>query len=285
MRFVFTALKTLVVVIGAMLLTAFTINATDNLGNFSDSALGGMVSAIFGEESRCPQGMTLIDDADGGFCIDIYEASPAEECFYDDPANEFESRSNLDTPDCVPVSQEEAIPWRNISQTQAVSACIKAGKRLPTNKEWHVASVGTPDKIGDTEPEACNIHGNWSPSSPGLTGSGEDCVSYYGAYDMIGNVWEWVSDTVRNGSYLDVDVPPTGYVQAVDESGVAIATDSSEQNEAYGNDRFWSDSSKVTGVFRGGYWGSRDEGGLYSVYAQLPPSFVGIGVGFRCVTD
>jgi formylglycine-generating enzyme required for sulfatase activity len=280
MRFILNTLKTLIIITGAMFLTAFTINATDNLGNFSGSALGGIVSGIMGEEPRCPAGMTLVDDADGGFCIDVYEASPSEKCVYIDPANQFETRSNLDSPECTPVSVKEGKPWRNISQTQAVSACIKAGKRLPTNEEWYLASVGTPDDADSWGPDSCNLSSN--RGAPGKTGTASGCVSYYGVYDMIGNVWEWVSDTVRNGEYNEVEVPNSGWVQGVDEAGVAIETGKSPDPN-YNNDRFWSEKSRVAGIFRGGYWDSKEEGGVYSVFAQVPPSFVGVGVGFRCV--
>jgi formylglycine-generating enzyme required for sulfatase activity len=275
-------LKGALVVVGAMLLTAFTINATDNLGNFSDSALGGMVAGIMGEPPRCPEGMTLVDTADGGFCIDIYEASPSQECLYGEPASEYESVANINQNNCIPVSEEGTQPWRHISQTQAVSACIKAGKRLPTNDEWYLAAVGTPDAIASDE-SGCNLDSNWQPSRPGETGSSNTCVSYYGAYDMVGNVWEWVADTVRNGEYKGVTVPPSGFVTDVDEAGVAITTDGKQPKEVFGSDRFWSNPSQVAGVFRGGYWASKTDGGLYTLFAQVPPSFVGEGVGFRCV--
>ncbi len=282
MKFLFNTIKTVVVVTGAMLLTSFTINATDNLGNFSDSALGGMVAGIFGEPERCPQGMTVVDAPLGDFCIDIYEASPSDECLYNSPANQYETRSNLAMPDCLPVSEKERSPWRNISQTQAVSACIKAGKRLATNEEWYLAAVGTPDISFGWSESSCNVSKNWSPSQPGLTGSADGCVSYYGVHDMVGNVWEWVSDTVKMGEYDGVEVPDPGFVHAVDEAGVPIITEK-KPDPNHNDDRFWSEKTKVVGIFRGGYWASGAEAGIYSVHAQMPPSFVGVGVGFRCV--
>ena len=282
MKLLLTILKLLMVVSGAMFLTALTINATDNLGNFSKSALGGMVAGVFGQPDRCPKGMTLVDSSTGGFCIDVYEAAPSKECSYPDPSNQFETRNNLTVPKCIPVSEQDRTPWRNISQTQAVSACIKAGKRLPTNQEWYLASVGTPDPSSGWDANSCNVSNNWSPSQPGKTGSAPSCVSYYGAHDMIGNVWEWVSDTIKQGDYNGVQVPDPGFVASVDETGIPTMTATSSDPN-YNDDRFWSEKTQVVGIFRGGYWASGSEGGLYSVYAQMPPSFVGTGVGFRCV--
>lgn len=282
MKFIFNTLKTIIVITGAMFLTSLTIDATDNLGNFSDSALGGMVAGVFGEPDRCPKGMTVIDSPDGDFCIDIYEVSPSKECLYDNPENQFETRSNLSAPGCVPESKEGEVPWRNISQTQAVSACIKAGKRLPTNEEWYLAAVGTPDESSGWDTTTCNVARNWSPAQPGFTGAAEACVSYYGVHDMVGNVWEWVNETVKKGEYEGLEVPDTGFVYGVDESGVAIETgDVADPN--YFDDKFWSEKTKVVGIFRGGYWASESDAGIYSVHAQMPPSFVGTGVGFRCV--
>jgi formylglycine-generating enzyme required for sulfatase activity len=283
MKFIFAFIKTTIVVVGVMFLTAFTINATDNLGNFSDSALGVMVAGVLGTPERCSQDMVFVDSADGGFCIDQYEVSAGEKCLYSNPASQFETRSNINEPRCIPVSQKDAIPWRFISQTQAVEACIKAGKRLPTNEEWYLASVGTPDNANQNTRNGCNISRNWDTSEPGYTGSGETCVSYYGAHDMVGNVWEWVSDTVKNGQYDGLTLPDSGYVHGVDEAGVAVMTDPKTPDANYNNDRFWSEKFQVTGIFRGGFWDTGSDAGLYSVYAQQPPSFVGIGVGFRCV--
>ena len=284
MRRIGNIIKTILVIVGATLLTSFTINATDNLGNFSDSALGSVVSGVFGEKERCPSDMVFVDSENGGFCIDIYEASAGKSCSHKDPANQIQTRSNMTNPDCKPVSELGKVPWRQISQTQAIAMCAKAGKRLPTNEEWYLAAVGTPD-YSDTWGElSCNVAQNWGSSGLGPTGFASECVSYYGTYDMVGNVWEWVRDTAKVGEYEGVQLPDSGYVQSVDETGVPTITDKMP-DENYNNDKFWSERTQVVGIFRGGYWASKSDAGIYSVHAQMPPSFVGVGVGFRCVQD
>lgn len=283
MRRVSGIIKTLIVIGVSIALTSFTINATDNLGNFSDSALGAIVVGIFGEEERCPKDMVLVDSATGGFCIDIYEASPGEDCVYDNPSSQVETRNNMVNPKCVPASEPDRTPWRNVSQTQAISLCAKAGKRLPTNEEWYAAAIGTPDTSEGWDDGSCNVMRNWSVSEPGKTGSAPECVSYYGTYDMVGNVWEWVRDTVKQGEYQGTQVPDSGFVHSVDETGIPTMTDRSKPDPNYNDDRFWSEKTQVVGIFRGGYWASGSGAGIYTAHAQMPPSFVGVGVGFRCV--
>jgi formylglycine-generating enzyme required for sulfatase activity len=83
-------------------------------------------------------------------------------------------------------------PANYISWFQATAVARNAWKRLPSNAEWQVAVLGTPDVPDDGSLE-CN-----TADSPGplLTGSRAHCVSDVGAFDMVGNVMELVSDWV-----------------------------------------------------------------------------------------
>lgn len=274
-------LKWVVTVVSVVILTSLSIDAADHLDNFSDSLLGSAVNSILPSEPRCPLNMVLVADATHEFCIDMYEASVGEDCIYEDPQNQDQTRQNLDMVECLPVSVEGEKPWRFISQNQAVLACAKAGKRLPTNTEWYTASLGTPD-VDRPGRDDCNVKNNWKADKLGETGTGIECVSTYGVYDMIGNVWEWVNETTNGGKYNGRTLPESGFVSSVDESGVPTEATSTRDSNYY-DDRFWADHSAVTGIFRGGYWDSQTDGGIYSVHAQVPPSFVGTGVGFRCV--
>lgn len=92
-------------------------------------------------------------------------------------------------------------PAMGINWFNAQRYCRWAGKRLPTENEWEAAARGTselPFPWGDQPLEGFgNIQGvqdgfvNAAPS-----GSFPKGASPYGAMDMIGNVWEWVSTPV-----------------------------------------------------------------------------------------
>lgn len=89
--------------------------------------------------------------------------------------------------DIYAVSIPGVTPATRISWFQAVAASRNAGKRLPTNAEWQAAALGTPDGA------PCRIGS--APGGPLVTGT-LGCTSDVGAFDMVGNVWEWVADWV-----------------------------------------------------------------------------------------
>src|SRR5207245_3147207 len=87
--------------------------------------------------------------------------------------------------DFYAVSIAGVTPSRFINWFQAVAAARNSLKRLPTNQEWQAAALGTPDSA------PCNVS-----SSLAVTGNAAGCVSDVGAFDMVGNVYEWVADWV-----------------------------------------------------------------------------------------
>lgn len=261
----------LAVIVLAVILTTLGIRASDNL--FGSLSI---------EDDFCPPDMVHIPTSAGGFCVDKYEASAGEFCRYLDPVNQDETRLNLEGNDCAPVSQKEAMPWRNISQDQARVACAKAGKRLASSEEWMQAALGTPDRSAGWTESDCQVDNNWD-SQPGITGSGDLCQSSFGAFDMIGNVWEWIEGNVFDGQYLGIEVPDSGYIKAFSVQGLPVETDPQAADLNYNNDYFWVKKDGARGIARGGYWNNAEEAGVYSAYIVVPPSFVGTGVGFRCV--
>lgn len=100
---------------------------------------------------------------------------------------------------------------------------------------------------------------------------------------MIGNVWEWTTETAVMGVVNGVPLPPSGFVTSADTTGVPLSTDIKSNDLAYGNDKAWVDASIVGGVMRGGYYKSGEAAGIYAFFASSPPSFAGDAVGFRCV--
>jgi hypothetical protein len=78
---------------------------------------------------------------------------------------------------------------------QAAAAARNSQKRLATNAEWQVAALGTPEgsELQPNGEPVCNV-GFGPDTSP--TGSRPGCVSDVGAFDMVGNIAEFVADWV-----------------------------------------------------------------------------------------
>ena len=95
--------------------------------------------------------------------------------------------------DVFAISLPSEIPSSHITWFQALEACANAGKRLPTSAEWQVGANGTQDPGPDNRTTDCNTAGDGTVIR---TGSRSGCVSARGAFDMVGNVMEWVADWV-----------------------------------------------------------------------------------------
>lgn len=265
-------LKVGAVVFGAIAVTALGIDAADTVSGSRTTLLGQLISSQ--PVHACPAGMVEAPMAQSFKCVDAYEASAGGGCPHADPSNVIETKENLDSSACKAGSNANARPWTFITREQAMTACVKEGKRLPSSNEWYLVSVGTPD-----DPHACNI----DSGSLSDTGSHQSCVSAIGAQDVIGNAWEWVSDDVINGQYQGRALPENGYVTQVDANGVAVLTDASQPSEIFYKDYFWGNKDGAYGIIRGGFYGNKTDAGVYAVHADTPPTTAGTAIGFRCV--
>lgn len=278
--------KTTMVVVSSTILVTLTTNAFDMRGDFYNTMLGSLFSAftsgVGNESAPCPENMVLVTQAIEPFCIDRYEASPAKKtCTYSTPKDEIDTMINLSNESCGAVSIPNTMPWTHITQEQAQFACERSGKRLPTASEWYKGALGTPDEVGGITEEHCNIANNRADGIA-KTGTGIRCVSDVGAYDMVGNVWEWVKETVHKGQWDGRMLPQGGFVTHVDVHGIATETKSS-QDALFNGDRFWLDATITTGMMRGGYHNTKSQAGIFATYVASPPHFTGDATGFRCV--
>ncbi|MDB5105173.1 MAG: hypothetical protein JWP91_2862 [Fibrobacteres bacterium] len=88
---------------------------------------------------------------------------------------------------------DNAVARAFVSQQDAADSCRAAGKRLCTAAEWREGCQG-PDH--EAYPYGGKYNENRCPAKePAASRSGRFpvCRSYYGLYDMTGNLWEWTS--------------------------------------------------------------------------------------------
>lgn len=120
---------------------------------------------------------------------------------------------------------EDDMPVTAVLRPEAIEYCARRGGHLPTGAEWEKAARGTDGRQwpwgNEFRPECANIGRLDADARAELEERGIECgvlgprvkvavgsypcgASPYGALDMAGNVWEWVSDI-----YVDERPPLT----------------------------------------------------------------------------
>ena len=231
----------------------------------------------------CAEGMARL----GRFCIDRWEAhlavrSPAGELtklpFFARPPEDAAYEA---------CSEAGAFPQAYLSRVEAMTACRNAGKRLCSRSEWQRACQGRGGTAYPYGPRwqarRCNMDKahllstrfgadsrrwryedfndpslNQTPGFLAAAGTYEDCVGDAGVYDLVGNLHEWVSDTVD---------------QALMDQ---LAAEDVERN-----DQPWRPGN---GVFMGGFFSTHEQLGPGCKYTTVAhePTYHDYSTGFRC---
>jgi formylglycine-generating enzyme required for sulfatase activity len=113
-------------------------------------------------------------------------------------------------------SQYSNHPVTNVTWEMANAYCTWAGRRLPTEAQWEKAAVGEiqPGSLypwgNEIDCSKANYQGKkgntYCEGDTAEVTANQDGMSPYGALNMAGNVWEWVSDWY-NVDYYKLNLP------------------------------------------------------------------------------
>jgi formylglycine-generating enzyme required for sulfatase activity len=164
-----------------------------------------------GYDDEKPVHTIYLDD----FYIDKYEVTNALylACAEEGSCQAPEKTSSFTRASYYKNPQFDNYPVIFVDWDDAKAYCVWRGIDLPTEAQWEKAARG---EDGRTYPWGGSIDGNRANFNDTVqdttaVGSYENGKSPYGAYDMAGNVWEWVADWYSSTYYLSTSLTnPSG---------------------------------------------------------------------------
>lgn len=263
--------------------TAIVITALYRAGEVQAQSPGAR-----GDGSGCPVNTVRV----GPMCVDKYEAT-----VYSKPPRKDGTPRGIrygvkgdDYPcsfngsDCSGANPIYAVSFPGVKPSafitwfQAQQACLNVGKRLLTNAEWQGAAMGTPT---DYEPGADDGVNDCNTSTAGHVvpnGSRKNCVSSFGAFDMVGNLIELTADWIQGNTAPFA--PPDGFAGPDYGNDFMRGTNPASAQGAGTN--FPSAMSRGGGFNAGLFSPNGSGAGVFSVNAHFSPADAAEGKGFRC---
>jgi formylglycine-generating enzyme required for sulfatase activity len=168
-------------------------------------------------------------------------------------------------------------PVVGVNWYEAKAYCESRGKRLPTEAEWEKAARGPQGNLYPWGQEFDSAKVNFGKRHEATmpVNAYSEGVSYYGVYNMAGNVFEWVSDWYDPRYYgrLETMVNPTGPAKAVWLGGTGTYVDRLTVGEKR--------------VIRGGSWIAPESTvrTTHRFWNHPLNNSYGVGLGFRCAKN
>ncbi|HWA15676.1 MAG TPA: formylglycine-generating enzyme family protein, partial [Gemmatimonadales bacterium] len=134
-------------------------------------------------------------------------------------------------------------PVTGVTWTQSAAYCEFVHARLPTEAEWEKTARGPDANIypwGDGAPSCGLLNYDNCIGKPTKVNQYPQGQSYYEAFDMAGNIFEWVADRYRDNYYVNSPADDPLGPEFGDQRSVRSSGFDSGGNQAAAFNRFFS---------------------------------------------